>query len=272
MNFSATVAVHIAVLGAAIGVVVTAGESLWLWSRGCYDINGMWSWTVVREAHSKKMAAVLSPVMSNGPVGIILFTRLGAGLAIPMLYAEGQVATVPFILLIVMHCFMQLRSRWGGEGSDQMTTLALIAGLVTDLYPDRPLITASAAVFIGAQITLSYLASGSAKLFGPLWRSGEALPKVMNHYTYGHRRFAGVLARYPLLGKVACRSVIVFQITFWMFYLLPMPYALVYPLGGMFFHGSIAYLMRLNLFIPAFISTYPCLFFTRDLVRGMLFG
>ena len=88
--------------------------------------------------------------------------------SLPLLYSQKYLAIAPLTMLIVIHCITQLRSRWGGEGSDQMTTLVLVSGLVVDLSPGSSVVTTSAALFLGAQITLSYMASGGAKLFGPL--------------------------------------------------------------------------------------------------------
>ncbi len=271
MTFAALDAIHIAVVCAAVGMIVTTSELLWAWSRGHYDSSGIWTWAIAKEAYSARAAAALRPLMSNESVLLMLGARVVAAASIPLLYGLGYPAVAPMMMLVAILCFMQLRSRWGGEGGDQMTVLVLIAALVADLAPGRPVVVNSAALFIGAQITLSYLASGTAKLFGPLWRSGGALGEIMNHYTFGHAPFARLLARYPLIGKVMCRGVIAFQITFWVFYLLPMPYALAYPVAGIFFHAGIAYFMRLNLFIPVFIGTYPCLFFTHEFVRGLLF-
>jgi hypothetical protein len=270
MTWSAVACVHFAVVCAAIGIVITASESLWHWSQGHYDVDGVWPWKIAREAYSERTAAVLTPLMTREATLVLFSLRLTCAIALPLLYSQGYLATVPLSALLAIHCMTQLRSRWGGEGSDQMTTLVLVSGLASDLFPALPLVATSAALFLGAQITLSYIASGGAKLFGPLWRNGQALPRIMNHYTYGHARFARILASRPSVAKTMCRSVILFQITFWVFYLLPMPFALIYPLGGVFFHANIAFFMRLNLFIPAFIGTYPCLLFTYHFVRPLV--
>ena len=268
MTLSAVEAVHIAVVSAAIEIIITSAEALWHWSQGHYDADGIWPWGIAKEAYSDRAAMILTPVMTREATLVLFSLRLACAVSLPLLYSQRYLAVAPLTMLIVIHCITQLRSRWGGEGSDQMTTLVLVSELVVDLAPGSSVVTTSAALFLGAQITLSYMASGGAKLFGPLWRSGQALPKIMNHHTYGHAGFARFLANRPLLAKTMCRSVILFQITFWVFYLLPMPYALIYPLGGIMFHASIAYFMRLNLFIPAFIGTYGCLLFTYEFVRA----
>lgn len=269
MAWSALQSIHFAVICAVAGIVVTSAEALWHWSKGHYDAGGIWPWGIAREAYSARVGAVLTPLMSNRGMLVIHGARIAGAGAVLLAYAEQGSALVPLSVLIATHCILQLRSRWGGEGADQMTILVLIAGLLADSLPD-PRVATSVALFIGGQITLSYLASGGAKLFGAKWRNGTALGEIMNQHTYGHPWLSRFLRQYPLIGKAACRLVIGFQISFLAFYLLPMPYALIYPAGGVLFHAGIAYFMRLNLFFLTFIGTYPCLMFTHQVVHHFL--
>jgi hypothetical protein len=65
-----------------------------------------------------------------------------------------------------------------------------------------------------------------------------------------------------------CLSVIAFQLSFPVFFVLPAPYAYAYVAGGVAFHLGIAYFMRLYLFVLTFLGTYPCLIFAREAFRN----
>jgi hypothetical protein len=272
MMSSALEAVHISVGCAVLGVAVTAAESLWHWSRGHYDRGGIWPWHIMREIYTERVGDILTPLMVNRSVAFVFAARIVCAGLVLLSYAQASSAVVPLGALVATQGLLVLRARWGGEGADQMTTILLIGGLMAEMFRSQSPVATSVALFVGAQITLSYLASGGAKMFGAPWREGTALTRVMNHHNYGHPWLSRVLSGYPLLGRAACAAVIGFQVSFLLFYLLPMPYALIYPAAGVMFHLGIAYFMRLNLFFVTFVGTYPCLIFTHQVVHGFLAG
>lgn len=270
--FSALDTIHVAVAAVALGLAVTAAEMLWLWSKGHYADQGIWPWPILKESYSPSVATKLGPFMSNDAIPVLAATRMAAATATVACIAVRWPATMPILVLLAIQFLLQLRGRWGGEGADQMTTLVLVTGAVAEVGRGQATVTEAAALFIGGQITLSYLASGTAKLFGPLWRSGAALPKIMNHHTYGNPGLRDLLMRHPLAARFLGGGVIAFQMTFWLFYLLPMPWALLYIAAGVAFHAGIAIFMRLNLFLITFVGTYPCLLLTRALIRTWWLG
>ena len=270
MIVSPLAAIHIALVAAAVGLAITATESLWHLAKGNYARDGLWPWHILKEAHSPAAAAALGPLMDSEGVLALTVMRLVCALAAMGCIAAGLTPLAPLAVLIAIQFIFQLRMRYGGEGADQMTTLVMIAAAIAELGRPYPGVVAAAALFIGGQITLSYLASGTAKLFGESWRKATALPRIMNHYTYGSPLLRGFLVRNPLAARLLGLGVIAFQLTFWVFYLLPMPWALVYLAGGLAFHAAIALFMRLNLFLITFIGTYPCLLFTHAVVRSWL--
>ena len=270
MMIAPLAALHFALAAAAAGLAITATESLWHWARGQYTDRGVWPWRVLREAYSPGTAAALGPLMGNEGVLLLTVARLAAALALIVCVAVGLSPLAPIAVLMAAQVASQLRMHYGGEGADQMTILVLIAGAVAEVGRAYPGVVVAAALFIGAQITLSYLASGTAKLLGESWRNATALPKIMNHHTYGSPTLRAMLVRYPAIARLLGLGVIAFQVTFWVFYLLPMPWALVYVAGGIAFHAGIAVFMRLNLFLITFVGTYPCLLFTHAAVRSWL--
>lgn len=270
MSLQAALALQISIKVVACSVALGALEGLWLWSRGHFRPEGLWSWRTLGEAYPPRLAELVAPIMSHESMFVVLALRvLCAGLVVLVPYPEPMFGFA-LAALVLVHFFMNLRAKWGGEGSDNMTIIVLGAGLLGTLFAHDARAVAIAALFIGAQVTMSYLASGLHKLRSPHWRDGGALGKIMNHYTYGHPAFGGLLRRYPALGGALSFMVMAFQISFVLFYFIPMPYALVYPLGGVLFHAAIGYCMRLNQFFIVFVGTYPCLLFAHQYVRELL--
>jgi hypothetical protein len=270
MTMTATIALQFAGICAALGMVMTTAESLWHWRQGNFGETGVWPWYILRTDHSSLAAAALTPALDGTGLLALLLARFGAAALTPVFYWSGLNAGLLLLILILSQFLLTFRCRYGGEGGDQMTTIMLIMALVPQAAPNEPALATLAALFVGAQITLSYIASGGAKLFGPLWRRGEALTKIMAHFQFGNHWLMTQLRAYPAACRVICLSVIAFQISFPLFFLLPAPYAYVYLAGGIAFHVGIACFMRLYLFVPSFLGTYPCLLFAREMFRSAI--
>jgi hypothetical protein len=268
MTITASLALQFTAICAALGVIMTTVESIWHWERGNFGETGVWPWYILRADHSPFASAVLTPVVDGAGLLGLLLARLSAAILTPICYWSGLNAGLPLLILILSQLLLMWRCRLGNEGGDQMTTVMLIAAFLPQATPNQPAVATVAALFVGAQISLSYVASGGAKLFGPLWRRGEALAEIMSHFQYGNYWFMSLLRRYPLLCRLMCLSVIAFQLSFPVFFLLPAPYAYVYIAGGVAFHLGIAYFMRLYLFVLTFLGTYPCLIFAREALRN----
>jgi hypothetical protein len=268
VTITATLALQYTAICATLGVAMTTVESIWHWRRGNFGETGIWPWYILREDHSPAAAAVLTPVVDGAGLLALLLTRLTASVLIPACYWWGVNAGLPLLVLILTQLLLAWRTKLGNEGGDQMTNIMLIMAFLPQTVPNEPLIANLAALFVGAQISLSYVASGGAKLFGPLWRRGEALAQIMNQFQYGNYWLMRQLRTYPLICRFMCLSVILFQLSFPLFFLLPEPYADLYLAGGVAFHFGIAYFMRLYLFVLTFLGTYPCLIFTREVFRS----
>jgi hypothetical protein len=199
----------------------------------------------------------------------VAIVRCGAAITLLGCLAVGFSPLAPIAILIVIQAMLHLRTVYGNEGADQMTMLILIASAFGEIGRDHPAIPATAAVFVGGQIGLSYVASGTAKLFGPMWRNGTALPNIMNHHAYGSAWLSQFFIRYPRITRLLGMGVIGFQFSFWIFYLIPMPFAWLYIVGGICFHLAIAIFMRLYLFLIVFLGTYPCLLFAHQVVWSL---
>ncbi len=270
MTITASLALQYAAICAALGVVMTTAESIWHWRYGNFSETGVWPWYILRADHSPLAAAIFTPVLDGAGLLALLLARLTAALLVPVCYWSGVNAGLPLLTLILSQFLLSWRCRLGGEGGDQMTTIMLITAFLPQAIPNEHAVADFAALFVAAQISLSYAASGGAKLFGPLWRRGEALTEIMSHFQFGNYWLMKQLRSYPIICRLICLSVIIFQVSFLLFFLLPAPYAYVYLIGGVVFHLGIAYFMRLYLFVVTFIGTYPCLIFAREMFRNYI--
>jgi len=268
VTITATLALQFAATSAALGAVMTTTESIWHWQRGNYGETGVWPWYILRADHHSLASAVLTPVLDGTGLLALLLARLTAAILVPISYWWGLNAGLPLFILILSQFLLTWRCRLGGEGGDQMTTIMLMMAFLPQAIPNEPAVASLAALFIGAQISLSYVASGGAKLFGPLWRRGEALAEIMSHFQFGNYWLMKQLRTYPFICRLICLSVIIFQISVPLFFLLPAPYAYIFLLGGVAFHLGIAYFMRLYLFVLTFLGTYPSLIFAREVFRS----
>ncbi|WP_162929306.1 hypothetical protein [Streptomyces sp. YIM 130001] len=161
------------------------------------------------------------------------------------------------ILLYPRHFF-------GTDGSDQVSFLVQTSAALgraggTDA-------TRKAAVqFIGAQIVLSYGASGWAKLPGQPWQNGDALVKIMRTETYGDKWLFELLSEYPAASRALCHLVLAMECGFPLLLLKKGKYLDLGLIAMAGFHLANARFMGLSRFAWAFIATYPSV---RALAKG----
>lgn len=162
--------------------------------------------------------------------------------------------------VVPAHLLLGMRSRFGGDGADQMTVITFTVLALAFAFGQQ-----RAAVlvlwFVTAQTCLAYLTAGVAKLVSAQWRSGTALGEILATGVYGHPWAAAVLARRTRLAAAACWSVIVLECTFpaVLIGVRPLTWALL--AGAALFHVGTAILMRLNTFLWAFVATYPAVLY-----------
>jgi hypothetical protein len=126
-----------------------------------------------------------------------------AGLFGTVLMLAAPVSSLLFttgVFLTVLSGFtLQVRSIYGGNGSQKMNMIPG-AALLLRFYPwIFPVAGIICLIFLAAQVCLSFFASGVAKLISPLLRSGGALPQILSTAAYEAPRHTD----YP---NGACRS------------------------------------------------------------------
>jgi hypothetical protein len=195
-------------------------------------------------------------------LGLAVAQLLGAG----TLLAAGVVHTpavaapagAAAALILAARMLLYARNQLGMDGSDQMM-LVVCSGIAFALLVPARSAEDIAIGYIAAQLLLSYAISGSAKLVSPQWRSGRAIPDIMNTIGYGFPSVGAFLHRHRQLGPVLCWSVIVFECGAPLVILAGTPGAAAIVVLGLGFHISVALLMGLNVFPWSFAATYPAL-------------
>ena len=171
----------------------------------------------------------------------------------------GPILPILPVGLLLLSIMRLLRTPYGGDGADQMLLLVLAGLSAGALFHDSEHGRKAAAWFIGAQLVLSYFVAGIAKLGGPTWRNGSGLVAVLGTTAYGVPGLRRLLISAPGRGIafIASWIVIVFEVTFPLTLVIPGKFVLAYFSMGLLFHLSVAIVMGLNTFLPAFLAAYP---------------
>ncbi|WP_062995216.1 hypothetical protein [Nocardia mikamii] len=163
-------------------------------------------------------------------------------------------------VIAATYILLSMRSRFGGDGADQMTIILFVA-LALAFAVGQQRAEVIVLWFITAQVCLAYFTAGVAKLVSPLWRSGAALPEILATHAYGHRRAAEILARHRTAAAAMCWSVILLECGFPLVLLGMAPVTYLLVITGALLHIGTAILMRLNTFVWAFLATYPAVIY-----------
>ncbi|MGE5322719.1 MAG: hypothetical protein ACM3SW_07650 [Actinomycetota bacterium] len=233
-----------------------------------YSAAGVFSWNVFQtqfpEAALPPLRHGLGRLFSYNGVRALLCCQMAAILLLLVPSQSSWFYIGPVATILAIKLLLAYRSGYGSDGSDQMETMVL-SGLLVALCFAHSKAANLGVWFIAMQAALAYAVSGLSKLVAPAWTHGEAMFKIFNTYTYGNRWVAGLLRNAPTLNLLLCWSVIVYESLF--------PLALVGSTGvmwlilglGALFHLLNAFIMGLNKFFWAFVSTYPALIYCHSL-------
>jgi hypothetical protein len=232
--------------------------------------NGIFVHTAYLSAHPivRYVRRALGPRRSECDYPLTVTTvasRLAASLLIAVSAMEGKLSLAGLSIFVGTSVLIQVRGGLGNNGSDDMLLLVLFVGFWARLL-NTPLSATMVLLFISAQMSLAYLASGLVKVSQLTWRNGTSMIQLMATETFGH---PGALAALKLSGVVAAitSTVFVFGELFgtlapW----LPPPYALTLLCCALVFHLATAIVMGLNTFVPAFAATFPAALYTSHLL------
>lgn len=154
----------------------------------------------------------------------------------------------------------------GMDGAEHLMTSTLLA-LGATYVLDSTIALESALIFVAARALLEYASAGWTKLVDwKGWASGSYLLQVFSSRHYGHPRVAELVKARPMLGGVLSIAVIAVEIAVPCALLLPAPMAEFLLLAAFAFHLATAVIMGLNIFVWAFLATYPAILHCRDLL------
>ena len=235
--------------------------------------TGAFAWNVFRTTGDAfRMPGTLNKahlaLFSRPGTLAVIATQVVAALVAAALPMRTWAQWTALVISCVGLGLLAWRQRYGQDGADQMNLIVAVT-LVLTVGPFQSMTALRLGLaFLAAQLALSYVSAGVAKLISPVWRSGAAVGLVLNSASYGSRQAGALLKRLPWLGQMLTWSVIAFEVSFPAALFLAWPWVALPMAFGAFFHVSIAIVMGLNNFVPAFLSTYPALLYTSMLVTA----
>lgn len=254
---------------AALLALSVALQSLELLSvRRDFAAQGVFSWQVIRDdvaALPRPLRALLDALLDDGRFVLLLGVQLGLALVLP--WTSGALVPLALLLTGLLVC-VRFRGTYNG-GSDAMTLVVMLGLWVARLGPEPAhagLLAGSVwqragLGYIGAQLVLSYLLAGVAKLREPRWREGRALPRLLRAHQYAVPASLQHALSSPPRAFAASWLVMLFECAFpgapW---LGPVGCALVLAAGATF-HLVNVVALGLNRFFWAWLAAYPALLF-----------
>jgi hypothetical protein len=246
---------------ASIAVIIDAIEIII--ERNHYSSDGIFNFEVLRSYKrwmtNGKVVSIYNIILNYPNYIFLVFIQLiVAILVISHLFTNLSLFFIMIILLI--HLLSHLRNQYGVDGSDQIQVI-IFASLLAFYATSDPIVQKFSIFFLCFQSFLLYFMSGLAKLSSPAWRGGEAIAGIINTESFGNRVLSQILFNRPLLSKLICWCVIIFECAFPILIFTGIQSTVFFILVGMIFHFSISIFMRLNSFFWSFIATYPALLF-----------
>lgn len=197
-----------------------------------------------------------------GTANIAGATILGCGV---LVRSRGAVVVSSGVLLAA-NVGQALNYPWGRDGADEMSLMVLTVVFLSHAFPE---LRESLLVFLAGVLLVSYSSSGIAKALGPDWRSGNAIPRIMRTRAFGSPRGAALTSLRPILLRVASALMITGESAFPLIIFAPRPIQKAAIAAANVSHLTLAGLMKLNRFAPAFGAAHVALWWTLDSTPAM---
>jgi hypothetical protein len=181
----------------------------------------------------------------------------------------GVSAVWPALCLSQILVCIRFRGASNG-GSDALSVVLTSALSLPVLCGRTALIVQAALLYIGAQVTLSYVIAGLVKLRQADWRSGRALCHFVLSSPLGAPALIGRVVSHAGAARVLAWGAMGFECLFPLAWLSPRLCPL-FLLAGACFHAANVGLFGLNRFFWAWIAGYPALLSCSQLV-AVLYG
>lgn len=211
--------------------------------------------------------ALLAPLHDDGRYGrrLHLLNAVRAStslLGLVLVVGFGPVRPAGGLLLVV-GCLGVLLQRpgvgapAGVDGAERLlTSIALVLGAALLLGNDTALEAALA--FLAMVALLEYGGAGAWKATRLRdWTSGRCVLLVLSAHSYGWPAMASLLARRPILARVAGAGTVLLEVSAPLALVLPTAAAAALLAILLVFHLVNAFVMGLNTFVLPYAATYP---------------
>jgi hypothetical protein len=251
------------VILASTGMFIASIELLTLNEE--FEDSGFFSWGVLRTASTSTLSVgtgTSTDVISH-PLFFPAVTgaRALAALTLVLFPNNPALSTLCIFAVIVASFVMFWRAPLGLDGSDQMSLIIFVAIAIHKLFPGDVHVAQASLWFIAIQGCLSYSVAGIAKVISPVWRSGQAVRRILATRTYGTSWTASLVSGRGVTCLVLAWFVMVFECTFPLVLAFGHTGFVVFAILGTCFHIANAVTMGLNTFVWAFVATYPAILF-----------
>lgn len=247
---------------AAVGVVINALELL-VTRKNLLTFH---DWNVLRTQYRVLSGRSPSPLewsVSSGNVfRVAIALQAVAAICLVIFFHSGAWAIGLCGYILAVRLLLGLRLIYGFDGSDQMHAIVW-SGVLVFLASPSASIKDLALAFIAAQLLLSYLTSGIAKLLSPIWRSGKAVGLIVRTESYGHRNAHRLIERLHLSGPLS-RGTMMLEVIGPLLVLMGPRTTIVFICCGVIFHLGSAIIMGLNSFVWAFIACFPAVLYISE--------
>lgn len=239
---------------AAVGRLIGAIENLT--STREHRPGGILQGISARRANSLVPLSLRRKLDSTaGAVLVHLVTGVGAVCVLTGRSRRTQ-QIVGAALLFGSKKLIEYRNPYGGDGADQMSDVISGYRVLTAAVPDKAAADDLFLRAVNAQLALSYVASGLAKLVSSTWRSGEAVELVLKTKLYGSSPIAAYIRSHPVLGRAVTWATIIWETGYPLVYVLRAGHAKTALVFVKLFHLGIAVTMGLPRFFWAFSSSH----------------
>lgn len=251
------------VILASAGVLIASLEFLTI--RGEFEDSGLFSWDVLRTMSKTTFSAGTGRprFLVSHPfcVPALAGTRALAALLLVFFSSNHALGTACIVAIVAVSIVMFWRAPLGQDGSDQMSLITFTALAVYNLFPRDVHVAQASLWFIAIQGCLSYFVAGIAKVISPVWRSGEAVRRIVSTRTYGSTGSASLVRGRDGACMALSWFVMLFECSFPLALAFGQTGFVVFAVLGICFHITNAMIMGLNTFVWAFLATYPAILF-----------
>lgn len=219
--------------------------------------RGVYAWSVLRREYSPIGARLAGLVFATPGMWLVLAVQLASALALPWL-AQPVWPWLAFATTLAVA--VRFRGTFNG-GSDAMLVVVLLGlAIARSGAPEVGL------GYIAAQLVLSYVLAGVAKLREPRWRDGTALAALVALPSYGvPSALSGFLIR-PAIARTTGYALLAFELGFPIALVDPTACRVLLVLAALFHLGN-AVVFGLNRFLWAWVAAFPALIAWVDFLR-----